>query len=261
MIGAGGRRPDDDTTPGSLHPVGPPPQFRHVEIRQGGRARLGGADWCVRRFCVRHFDSVNRAAGGGNPATGLRYNVEMTVSSTDIRPTYRPCTWCSTIFAVSYRPGRPRIYCSKSCRQRAYERRRGLAVLPPPDRLIMVATGPLVQLPNRFPGYERGEVWSLAGKAHAMRPAGISEAGERRLTLCGALARPVPRSFHGKAANSCATCVSVERVRPSARAVRPSADLAALRFLLGRAAVEVSRSRHGAPKTAEEVLLELLAAA
>ena len=31
---------------------------------------------------------------------------------------------------IAPRPGRPRIYCKQSCRQRAHERRKGLGVLP-----------------------------------------------------------------------------------------------------------------------------------
>lgn len=125
----------------------------------------------------------------------------------------------------------------------------------------MADTGQLTHLPNRFPGYERGEVWSLTGKAHAMRPAGLSELGERRLALCGVLARPVVRTFQPNAFQACATCVAVEKRRPSARAVRPSADLAALRFLLDGAAVEVSRRPERRTKTTEALLVELLAAA
>jgi hypothetical protein len=125
----------------------------------------------------------------------------------------------------------------------------------------MTDSGPLGHLPNRFPGYERGEIRSLVGRAHAMRPAGIAETGERRLTLCGLLARPVIRSFHAKSDDSCLTCARVERARPSARAVRPSADLAALRYLLDRAAVELGRPLGRRTKTSEQVLFELLAAA
>ena len=116
----------------------------------------------------------------------------MTKQPPPTRPSSRTCPWCSTQFEAVYRPGRPRIYCRLSCRQRSYERRRGLGVLPPPDRIIMTNTGPLAALPNRFPGYERGYAWGLDTRAHALRPAGITEHGERRLTLCGTLARPVP---------------------------------------------------------------------
>ncbi|MEI7617608.1 MAG: hypothetical protein WCK14_03230 [Actinomycetota bacterium] len=185
----------------------------------------------------------------------------MTQPPLEFRPSSRRCLWCSTTFEAVYRPGRPRIYCRASCRQRAYERRRGLGVLPPSDRLIMSDTRPSSTLPNRFPGYERGQVWSLFGKAHAMRPAGMSELGERRLTLCGVLARPVIRTFHRTAPDACLTCVRVERVRPSARPVRTSSDLAALRALLDDAAVEVSRAPSRQTKSPQQLLVELLAAA
>ena len=42
------------------------------------------------------------------------------------RPTHRPCAWCATEFAVVHRPGRPRLYCNHTCRQRAYELRYGI---------------------------------------------------------------------------------------------------------------------------------------
>ena len=94
-----------------------------------------------------------------------------------------------------------------------------------------------------------------------MRPSGIAERGERRLTLCGVLARPVSRSFHGTASDSCLTCVRVEKVRPSARAVRPSTDLAALRSFLDVASIEVSKTPSRRSKTDAQLLFELLAAA
>lgn len=119
---------------------------------------------------------------------------------------------------------------------------------------------PLQHLPNRFPGYERGQIRTLQGKAHAMRPAGIAEIGERRLTLCGLMARPVNRSFHHNAQDACLTCTRVEHLRPSARAVRTSADLAAVRYYLDVAAVELSRNRGPNKKSTEEILLALLAA-
>ena len=131
-------------------------------------------------------------------------------------------------------------------------------MLPPPDRVIMTDAGPLAALPNRFPGYERGYAWALDSRAHALRPAGISELGERRLSLCGTLARPVPRPFHSTAIESCRTCAAVERVRPSARAVHPSADLAALRCLLDHAAIEASRSPTHTTRTPTQILKELL---
>ncbi|MEO7397282.1 MAG: hypothetical protein ABIW84_01830 [Ilumatobacteraceae bacterium] len=86
--------------------------------------------------------------------------------------------------------------------------------------------------------------------------------GDTRLTLCGVLAFPVPTPFLGILPESCKTCAAVERSRPSARAVRPSSDLAALRVLLDMAAVETSRSpRSKHPRrSASDALAEVLAA-
>ena len=80
------------------------------------------------------------------------------------RPIARQCRWCAESFAVALRPGRPRLYCRSSCRQRAYERRRGLGVLPPSDRLAMVQGGPLKHLPQGRPAYDR-ESWPASGDA------------------------------------------------------------------------------------------------
>ena len=126
----------------------------------------------------------------------------------------------------------------------------------------MTEGGPLAHLPSRSKNYERGEIRLMQGRAHAMRPAGIAERRERRLTLCGLLARPVTRPFDAGANDSCLTCAAVERVRPSARPIRLSPDLAALRSLLDQAAVEVCRSpRSKHPvRPADQILFELLEA-
>lgn len=186
----------------------------------------------------------------------------MNTPSADTPPPRRQCGWCTGTLPIVRRPGRPRIYCTQSCRQRAYERRRGLGVLPPPDRIIMTDGGPLAHLPSRSKNYERGEIRILQGRAHAMRPAGITERGERRLTLCGLLARPVTRPFDSGGHESCRTCAAVERVRPPARPIRLSPDLAALRSLLDQAAVEACRSpRSKYPmRPTDQILFELLEA-
>jgi hypothetical protein len=38
--------------------------------------------------------------------------------------TKRACLWCGRTFSVSNGPGRPRVYCKPSCKQRDYESRR-----------------------------------------------------------------------------------------------------------------------------------------
>ena len=46
-----------------------------------------------------------------------RYTIRLTV-------TKRSCLWCGRTFTVSGGPGRPRLYCKPSCKQRDYEARR-----------------------------------------------------------------------------------------------------------------------------------------
>jgi hypothetical protein len=38
--------------------------------------------------------------------------------------TKRACVWCGRSFEVTGGPGRPRVYCKQSCKQRHYEARR-----------------------------------------------------------------------------------------------------------------------------------------
>ena len=173
----------------------------------------------------------------------------------------RHCPWCTRPFTMSIRPGRPRLYCQQSCRQRAYERRRGLGVLPPIDRTFMVPGGPLPQPQRARLGYESGIIRHGGGKLHAMRPAGLSQSGDRRITLCGLLARPIPPPFWSPHERSCRTCAAVSELRPSARAIRPSADLAAIRTLIDHITADLSHPQPPPPERALQMLYELSLAA
>jgi hypothetical protein len=183
-------------------------------------------------------------------------------NSSDALPR-RQCGWCCNTFVVVRRPGRPLIYCNHSCRQRAYERRSGLGVLPPPDRVVMQPGGPLGHVRSVAQMYACGKIAICAEKQHAMRPAGVIDATGRRLTLCGLLGRAAPYGFVESLDRSCRTCAKVARIRPPARAVRPASDLAALRSLLDVAAVEMSRSDHSKHRQRGpgEILTDLLMAA
>ncbi|MDO8391676.1 MAG: hypothetical protein Q7V57_14445 [Actinomycetota bacterium] len=181
-------------------------------------------------------------------------------------PKQRSCLWCHTTFALRVGPGRKRIYCRTSCRQRAYERRRGLGVFPPPERLIMQRGGPLAHLPNRFLRYESSGTILTGGKRHALRPAGFAEPGERRATLCGLKRRPTGRPFSdGDPAETCQTCVRIARQRPPARRSYPSSDLAAFRAQLDQVAMQLSEfginTPYVRPDVSARLLFELLAAA
>ncbi len=183
------------------------------------------------------------------------------------RPKERACLWCRTVFALRTGPGRKKLYCKVSCRQRAYERRRGLGVFPPPELLITRPGGPLSHLPNRFTRYEAGGMTvNFARKVHALRPAGYAEPGEKRATLCGLKRRPNSRLFNeGPVERTCATCLRIAKSRPPARRPFPSSDLAAYRAQLDAVGMQLSELGINNPLVRPDVsarlLFELLAAA
>jgi hypothetical protein len=89
--------------------------------------------------------------------------------------------WCPVCGAAAHRTdrlGRPRIYCSHACRQRAYrERLRACA------RTRANSDHPAPRASIRY------------GKSHALRTfadrlSTLNDAGHRELTVCGLLARP-----------------------------------------------------------------------
>ena len=183
------------------------------------------------------------------------------------RPKERSCLWCRTVFVLRSGPGRKKLYCKVSCRQRAFERRRGLGIFPPPEQLITRPGGPLSHLPNRYTRYEAGGMLvNIRRKVHALRPAGFAEPGERRATLCGLKKRPNTRLFNeGPVERPCQTCLKIAKLRPPARRPYPSSDLAAYRAQLDAVGMQLSRLRITDPRIRPDVsarlLFQLLAAA
>jgi hypothetical protein len=51
----------------------------------------------------------------------------------------RPCPWCRRPLPAPLGSGRPRVYCRRSCRQRAFEHRRRLAELGLTEAELVVA--------------------------------------------------------------------------------------------------------------------------
>ena len=51
----------------------------------------------------------------------------------------RRCRWCGRTFAIPSGPGRPRLYCRRSCRQRDYEARSRSRELGLSDAELVVA--------------------------------------------------------------------------------------------------------------------------
>lgn len=140
------------------------------------------------------------------------------------------CLHCGAHFRRPAPTGRTPQYCSRSCRQRAFEaRRRGGATADPPDRHLP-APRHLQPLPNR---YESG---AQRGTWHALRREGFPDSHGRLPTLCGAWALPMRPLFgEHRSEVTCRTCERlVSKFPPKARP-HPSRDLAALRARVRRA--------------------------
>jgi hypothetical protein len=95
-------------------------------------------------------------------------------------PTVEPW-WCPVCSApaprIAHQPGRPRIYCSNACRQRAYRWRR--------DHHARLAATP----------DDPAERASVGIRGHALRSkrdfvSSYSDTRGREVTVCGAMARP-----------------------------------------------------------------------
>lgn len=145
-------------------------------------------------------------------------------------PTHRACSWCATEFPVVHRPGRPRLYCGHSCRQRAYEHRHGLHHPRTP-----------IELPGqhhgdhwRFTGYERGGHPLNGQHVHALRTS-VRPDGHRRETLCGLLARPAGDHFNPVHPQACRTCRRITEANPLRYGINASNELSRIRSLLDEA--------------------------
>jgi hypothetical protein len=123
------------------------------------------------------------------------------------------CPSCDRTIDVIHRPGRPRLYCSQACRQRAYRWRRR-------NRAHTVGTRDTRPEGARARSYDRG--------THALRAAAdpLSQRRDRRdreVTVCGLLARPfrlgpyrpgVPFPFALPHSSTCRTCEALIQPRP-----------------------------------------------
>jgi len=149
-----------------------------------------------------------------------------------VRPTHRACAFCATEFNIIRRPGRPRLYCNHTCRQRAYEHRHGFehqrTVRPLPAQArgeTWTGTGYERSNTGTFDGYGFGRV-------HAMRTS-VRPKGRRRETLCGLLAAPLAgRHFNTREGRACKTCSAVADANPLRFGISPSNELSRLRAML-----------------------------
>ena len=144
------------------------------------------------------------------------------------RPTHRACSWCAAEFAIALRPGRPRLYCRQTCRQRAYEHRHGFEH----ERTVRPLPGQSAGETWTGTGYERGGFVAPLGRSHALRTS-VRPEGRRRETLCGLLAQPVAgRHFDALGPHACSTCAAVATANPLRFGITPSNELSRLRSVL-----------------------------
>ena len=60
------------------------------------------------------------------------------------------CRWCGSAYESAAGPGRPRLYCRRSCRQRDYEARRRAAELGLGEHELIVTRQELNELRDRL---------------------------------------------------------------------------------------------------------------
>ncbi|MFN0028707.1 MAG: hypothetical protein ACKV2O_16225 [Acidimicrobiales bacterium] len=132
--------------------------------------------------------------------------------------------------------GRRPLYCSRTCRQRAYEARRRAAVhhrLLTPTLTPVLPSGVPSRRPPVPPRYEGGRNRKIL---HALRPDGPANHNGERPTLCGTYCLPHPgRRYFGDPQSHqrpCRTCDEVTGRFPLTHPIDPSADLSHLKHVL-----------------------------
>ena len=134
------------------------------------------------------------------------------------------CEWCSHVFVRRHNRGRRPLYCSRQCRQRAYEeRRRGAYALGLPKPTV-------VERLHKRPGhYQVGTGGTYGTFTHALRPDGAADRIGFRPALCGARVKPSPRFFYpGRPVSdtrNCETCTNVALRYPAERNIEPLSDI------------------------------------
>jgi hypothetical protein len=139
-----------------------------------------------------------------------------------------PCARCGNVFPRPHDRGRRPIYCTRTCRQRAYEARRRAAYR---HHLRLPA------LPRRA----RGDAWfheagRRGGIRHALRPDQPRRHDRARQTVCGTHVWAMSRHRFGmpdpKIGRDCKVCTRIVQAYPLCRPLDPAPDLAELKHIL-----------------------------
>ena len=165
------------------------------------------------------------------------------------------CEWCSHVFVRRHNRGRRPLYCSRPCRQRAYEdRRRGAYVLGLPKPTVVE------RLHERPAHYQVGTGGTYGTVAHALRPDGAADRIGFRPALCGARVKPTPRFFHAgrpiSGNRNCDTCTNIALRYPAARNIEPLSDIGTAIALIAM----LRATRHAPEKQLREHVDLMLAA-
>ena len=134
------------------------------------------------------------------------------------------CAHCHTDFPHARRSGRRRLYCRRSCRQRAYEHRCRTAPPPRPHPFDHPTTNDGFAPTTAC--YAEGRTRFIFGKGHAV-VAGPPDGKHRFPTLCGLQAVPGGRPFSNVRPDSCKSCVRLALRRPPTNSSRPHQTLLA----------------------------------
>ncbi|MEZ5234042.1 MAG: hypothetical protein R2749_15235 [Acidimicrobiales bacterium] len=175
----------------------------------------------------------------------------------ELAPNHYACERCGITFPRRYRTGRRPHYCTRTCRQRAYEaRRRGAEHhrLPTPE----LAFPPAADRPDHSPGPHCYEPGRGRRRIHALQPDGPPDRRNRRPTLCGTTARDLKqqRSFNRGpySVPTCRTCSDIATRYPLAKPVQPPTELARIKHLLRNTRHRIARG----DKLAQLLLIQRL---
>lgn len=150
------------------------------------------------------------------------------------------CAYCHRQFEHPIRPGRRRLYCRRSCRQRAYECRRHLLAPARPHPYDHPTTND--GRVRRRPEWVEGTTRYVFGKLHIVLPGAMDGKG-RFPTMCGLQAHPnSARPFSTLRAGACRTCCRLSATRQPTGKLRPHHDLLATQGHLVNIAVELRRA-------------------
>lgn len=107
------------------------------------------------------------------------------------------CGWCHRQLALPEGPGRPRLFCSPSHRQRAYEARRRAAALQIPAGQCVVSEQDLSRLHDRLYRLEAAVEDVTEDLARDARPSACRQAVDHLLDAAGDLVGVVVEPFRG----------------------------------------------------------------